>query len=177
MGEKEDIGWDRTWQWIAKGDLKGCTEDQICCAQEQALRTNYTRFHIDPTTESPLRRMCRSKAETVAHVASECGKLAQKESKGRHDNVARYIHWHLCGKCGLERVNNCRYEQKPEGVMQSENFKILWDFTVQCDPRNEARRPEIVFFYKTEREAVTIDIAILGDDRMKDKKHEKVEKY
>ena len=23
--EKEGIDWDRTWQWIAKGDLKGCT--------------------------------------------------------------------------------------------------------------------------------------------------------
>ena len=41
-----------------------------------------------------------------------------------HDNVARYIHWQLCGKCGLERANSwC--EQKPEGVVESENFKIL----------------------------------------------------
>ena len=24
--EKEGIDSDRTWQWIAKGDLKGCTE-------------------------------------------------------------------------------------------------------------------------------------------------------
>ena len=40
--EKEGIGWDTTWQWIAKGDLKGCTEALICSAQEQASRTNYT---------------------------------------------------------------------------------------------------------------------------------------
>ena len=32
--------------------------------------------------------MCRSKGETVAHVVSECGKLAQTEYKGRHDKVA-----------------------------------------------------------------------------------------
>ena len=38
--EKEGIDWDRTWQWIAKGDLKGCTEVLICSAQEQALRAN-----------------------------------------------------------------------------------------------------------------------------------------
>ena len=44
--EKEGIDWDRTWQGIAKGDLKGCTEALICSAQEQALRTNYTRFHL-----------------------------------------------------------------------------------------------------------------------------------
>ena len=27
---KEGIDWDRTWQWIAKGYLKGCTEALIC---------------------------------------------------------------------------------------------------------------------------------------------------
>ena len=53
-------------------------------------------------------------------MVSECGKLAQTEYKGRHDNVARYIHWQLCGKFGLERANSwC--EQKPEGVVESEN--------------------------------------------------------
>ena len=50
---KEGIDWNRTWQWIAKGDLKGCTEALICSAQEQALRTNCTKFHIDHTAESP----------------------------------------------------------------------------------------------------------------------------
>ena len=99
--EKEDIDWDGTWQWIAKGDLKGCPEALTCSAQEQALRTNYARFHIDHTAESPLCRMCGSKGETEAHVVSECGKQAQTEYKGRHDNVARYIHWQLCGTCGL----------------------------------------------------------------------------
>ena len=49
---KEGIDWDRTWQWIAKGEVKGCTEALICSAQEQALRTNYMRFHIDHTAES-----------------------------------------------------------------------------------------------------------------------------
>ena len=28
--EKEGIDRDRTWQWIAKGDLKGCTKALIC---------------------------------------------------------------------------------------------------------------------------------------------------
>ena len=46
--------------------------------------------------------------------------------------------------------------------MESEHFKILWDFTVQCERKIEAG---------------IIDIAILCDDRMKDKEHEKVEKY
>ena len=35
--EKEGIDSDRTWQWIAKGDLKGSTEALICSALEQGL--------------------------------------------------------------------------------------------------------------------------------------------
>ena len=85
--------------------------------------------------------------------------------------MARYIHWQLCGKCGLKRVNSW-YEQKLEGVVESENFKILLNFTVQCDQKIEERRPDIVFIDKKER-----DVTILGDDRVKDKELEKLEKY
>ena len=61
--------------------------------------------------------------------------------------------------------------------MESENFKILWDFTVQGDGKIETRRPDIVFIDKKEREVVITDVAIPGDDRVKDKELEKLEKY
>ena len=73
----------------------------------------------------------------------------------------------------MERVSSW-YEQKPEEVVESENFKVLWDFTVQCDRKIEARRPYIVFIDK-EREVVIIDVAIPGDDSVKDEELEKVE--
>ena len=61
--------------------------------------------------------------------------------------------------------------------MESENFKILWDFTVQGDGKIETRRPDIVFIDKKKREVVITDVAIPGDDRVKDKELEKLEKY
>ena len=61
--------------------------------------------------------------------------------------------------------------------MESENFKILWDFTIQCDRIIDARRPDIVFIHKKEREVFIIDVAIPGDDRLKDKELEKFDKY
>ena len=64
--------WGKTWQWMRKGDLKGCTEALICSAQEQALRTNYIKFHIDKKAESPMCRMCGEKGESVNHLTSEC---------------------------------------------------------------------------------------------------------
>ena len=112
----------------------------------------------------------------MSHLVSECSKLAQREYKRRHDNVARYVHWQLCLKGGFERAAKW-YEQKPEGVVENDNFKILWDFTIQCDRMVEARRPDIVFVDKKEKEVKIIDIAVPGDVRVKDKELEKIEKY
>lgn len=50
------VDWESTWQWIGKGDLKGCTESLISSVREQALRTNYIRFHVDKIIDSPLWR-------------------------------------------------------------------------------------------------------------------------
>ena len=75
----------------------------------------------------------------------------------------------------LERAESW-YEQKPEGVVESETFKVLWDFTVQCERKIDAKRPDIVFIDK-EREVVITDVAIPGDDRVEGKELEKLEKY
>ena len=45
----------------------------------------------------------------------------------------------------------------------------------KCDRKIEARRPDIVF--NKMREVVIIDVAIPGDDRVKENELEKVEKY
>ena len=37
------------WSWLRKADLKIQTEALICAGQEQALRTNYVKYHIDKT--------------------------------------------------------------------------------------------------------------------------------
>ena len=60
MPEKVDK--DRTWQWLSESDLKIGTEALLCAAQEQAIRTNYAKHHIDKTSESPL---CRLRVKKV----------------------------------------------------------------------------------------------------------------
>ena len=75
------------WRLMRKSDLKGCTEALMCSAQDQSIRTNCIKYNINKIAESPLCRMCGRRNETVSHIASECGKLAQKEYKRRHDSV------------------------------------------------------------------------------------------
>ena len=172
----EDKDKSSTWKWLRKSNLKGCTEALICSAQEQALRTNYVKFHIDKTGESPLCRMCRVENETVSHIVSECKMLAQKEYKKRHDNVCRYIHWKLCEKHDFQRAQQW-YEHEPDGVIENKGYKILWDFTIQCDTKIEARRPDIVLIDKTMKEVKIVDVTIPGDERVNEREVGKIEKY
>ena len=79
------------------------TEALIFAAHEQALRTNYVKFNIDKSVDSPLCRLCGEKDEMINLIISECNKLAQKEYKRRHDNIARLVHWKLCCKYGIDR--------------------------------------------------------------------------
>ena len=61
LNDNEGVDWDKSWQWIVRGDVKGCTEAFIFSAQEQALRTIYINFHIYKNAESPLCRMWRKR--------------------------------------------------------------------------------------------------------------------
>ena len=87
-----EIDKDLSWKWLVQSDLKVQTEATICAAQEQALRTNYTKNKIDKTWENPLRRICGERGETVQHIICECKKLVQREYKRRHDTVAKLVH-------------------------------------------------------------------------------------
>ena len=75
----EKVDNEKTWQWLSRGDLKVRTETLLCAAQEEAIRINYMKYHIDKTSESPLSRLCGKKGESVQHITSGCEKLAQKE--------------------------------------------------------------------------------------------------
>ena len=174
MPEKVDK--NTTWQWLSRSDLKISTEAVLCVAQEQAIRTNYVKYHIDRTSESLLCRLCGKRGESVQLLVSGCAKLAQKEYKRRHDNVAKKVHWDLCKKNKLDCEEKW-YAHMPEGVVENEEVKLLWDVNIQCDNAIEARRPEIVVVDKKEQKGIIIDIAVPDDVRVGEKELKKVEKY
>ena len=61
----EEIDKSLSWNWLMQSDLKVQTEATVCAAQEQELRTNYTKNKTDKTSENPLCRMCGERGETV----------------------------------------------------------------------------------------------------------------
>ena len=75
-------------------------------AQNQSIRTHLVKAKIDKSQGDCLCRMCRKVDESIDHIVSGCSKLAQKEYKSGHDNLAKIVHWKLARKCNFEAGDN-----------------------------------------------------------------------
>ena len=63
----EDTNKEKSWLWLRKCDLKIPSVVQICLAQEQSIRTNYVKYHIDKSVASPFCRICGETGKTISH--------------------------------------------------------------------------------------------------------------
>ena len=145
-------------------------------AQSQSLRTNAIKARIDKSREDAKCRMCNEKEETIHHIVLRCSNLAQKEYKRRHDCVAKALHWDILRQRGF-KISDKWYQHQPESVVENEQFKVLWDFTIQTDIEIHARRPDIVIVDKNSNETIILDIAIPVDVNIRNKEQEKIVRY
>ena len=105
------------------------------------------KARIEKLDVSPLCRMCNTVEETVFHIVSECRVHAQMEYKGRHDKLAKVIHWDLCKKYGVKVKSNWYdhvLEEMDHVLEEMDHVKILWDFNIQTDHVIEHRRLDVV---------------------------------
>ena len=77
------------------------------------------------------------KGERVQHIR-RCEKLAQKEYKRQHNNVAKKVNWDIGKKNGLGDSEKW-YEHALVGSVENEEIKVLWDINIQCDNLIEPR--------------------------------------
>ena len=74
----------------------------------------------------PVSSKCRfllKISETVMHLGRGFPKLAQKQHKRRHDNVARSEHWELCKRYGL-KCSEKWYEHITLEVMENDKVEL-----------------------------------------------------
>ena len=57
----------------------------------------------------------------------------------------------------------------PEGAVENEEVKFLWNITNQCDNMIEGRRLDIVVVDKKEHKGIIIYIAVPDDVRVREK--------
>ena len=146
-----NITHQKTWTWIRKGNLKRETKSLLIAAQDNAIRTNHIKARIDKTQQSSKCRRCSDRDETINHIISDCSKLAQKEYEARHNWVGKVIHWEMCKKFKFDHTNKW-YMYNPAPVLENDLHKLLWDFNIQTDHLNAARRPDLIIINKKKRE-------------------------
>ena len=78
--------------------------------------------------------------------------------------------------CNFEAADKW-YEHEPESVLENEDYKILWDFSIQTDHVIEAQRSDLVVVDKKERGFKIIDFAVPGDSTIEENVKDKIEKY
>ena len=136
---------EQSWVWLQNGNLKRETESLIVAAQNQSIRTNLGKAKINKSQKDTLCKQCNKADESVDHVVSGCSKLAHKEVKRRHisyHSLGKIVHWKLARKSNFKAADKW-YEHEPECVLENEDYKFLWDFSIQIDHVIEARRPDL----------------------------------
>ena len=173
LRQTKEVRSDQCWASLQDGDLKRETESLTVAVQNQGIRTNLVKARIDKSQGDSLCRVCRKVDESIDHIVSGCSKLAQKEYKRRHDNLGKIVHWKLARKCNFEAGDKW-YVHEAGSVLENEDYKILWDFSIQSDHVIEARRPDLVLVDKKERICKIIDFAVLGDSRIEERDLQKI---
>ena len=110
--------------------------------------------------------------ESVDHIVIECSKPAQKEYNRRHDNLGKIVHCKIARKCNFE-IGNKWYEHEPESVLENEDYKTFWNFSIQTDYVIEAQRRDLAVVDKKERSCKIIDFAIPEESRIEEKEKDK----
>ena len=174
--DTKELKVDESWNWLKNGFLKRETESLLVAAQEQALNTNSVKHSIYGMDISNKCRLCKEKVETPTHIVSGCKMLAQKEYKRRHDKVCLNLHWLLCKKYNIN-VAERWYQHHPDSIVENEEVKIMWDMLIQCDRYIEHRRPDIVVVEKANNKCKIIDVACPNEQRLEEKREEKLRKY
>ena len=173
LRQTKEVRSEQSWLWLQNGDLKRETESLIVPAKIQSIRTNLVKAQIDKIQKDTLCRLRKKADESIDDVVSGCSKLALKEYKRRHDNLGKIVHWKLARRSNFETGDKW-YEYGPKSVLENEDYKILWNFSIQTDHVIEVRRLDLAVVDKNSRTCKTIDFAIPGDSRIEEKEKEKI---
>ena len=82
----------------------------------------------------------------------------------------------VCRRYGLDTKDRWN-EHEPQSVCENEEYKILWDFSIQTDHVIEARRPDMIIVEKKNNKCQVVDFAVPFDTRVDEKEKEKIFKY
>ena len=109
--------------------------------------------------------------------------LAAQEQALRVNWIKKMIDKQDCSaKCRMcderdETVAHIVSECSQLALLENDEVKLLWDFSIQTEKRIEHNKPDIVVLDKKQKLCLIIDVACPFDTRIKKKEQEKIEYY
>ena len=173
LRQTKEVRRDQCWGLASEWRFEKRDRKSYSGSSESEYKNNLVKARIDKSQGDSLCRVCRKVDESIDPIVSGCSKLAQKEYKRRHDNLGKIVDWKLARKCNFEAGDKW-YQHEPESILENEDYKILWDFSIQTYVI-EAQTPDL-FVVDKERRCKIIDFAVPGDSGIA-KEKDKIEKY
>ena len=90
--------------------------------------------------------------------------------------MGKVIHGEMCKKLKFDYTNEC-YMSNPASVQENDTYKLLWDFGIETDQLNLARRQDLIIINKKERTCKIVDLVVPDEHRIKLKESGKKDKY
>lgn len=151
--------------------------------KQQLLSTKvYQKLKIQQSIKDTTCRFCHNTQETIIHLFSSCGGLAQTLYKSRHDKMLRPYYHYLLHIFGFQQSDHQKpwYQQaQPTSVVENERAKILWDIPIhitRCPP-NGANKPDMLIINKQDEELILIEGTVCAINYVKNKTEDKQTKY
>ncbi|CAH2108107.1 unnamed protein product [Euphydryas editha] len=172
-----DVDQSSSVSWLQHGNLFGETEGFVCAIMDEVIKTNNYRKHIMKDGTPDICRACRKPGESIRHIVSGCGRLANGEYLHRHNQVARIIHQQLALRYGLVENELPYYRYNPTPFLENSHALLYWDRSIITDRFIAANKPDIVLVDRSTRRAIIVDITIPHDDNLVKAEKEKLSKY
>ena len=176
--EEAFVDKNRSVEIFRRGWLRAEDERTIIAIQDLALRTNWTKKHLERMNVSDRCRMCGENPELISHILSGCKILLESGLyTDRHDSVCRNIHFKLSKKFGLPTSTEHHWSYKPNSIEENERALLLYDYSIPTDNRIAHNRPDIVLHNKTESICLIIEVGVPWDTGISAYEREKELKY
>ena len=122
----------------------------------QSIRTNLVKAKFDKRQGDSLCRVCRKYMKVQIILLLSVVNLHRRSTRE-----------------GMITWENKWYEHEPESVLENEDYKTLWNFSIQTDYVIEAQRPDLAVVDKKERSCKIIDFAFPEESRIEEKEKDK----
>uniref|UniRef100_A0A2H1WV36 SFRICE_037759 n=1 Tax=Spodoptera frugiperda TaxID=7108 RepID=A0A2H1WV36_SPOFR len=133
---------------------------------DEVIHTNNYQKYIIKDGTVDICWAWHSPGESIRHIISDCGRLANSEYLHRHNQVAKIIHQQLALHYRLVEFEVPNYKYVPDP-----------DRSTITDRTIVANKPDIVVINRLARRTVIIDIAIPHDENLEKVEKDKQIKY